>query len=164
MPLHRDPQERLDNIERELDRESIDPQLRAEIESKLPEIYQEYISLQSEEAFEQHMSKYITEAYKERQRGNREPLCTCSLPTCPLTNGKIPAKVRYNSNSLLAQQDGRRRVLEYMQNHRGAEVLHELIEAWDKREGELHRNVSRIHSQLINDYDENLREVPTANE
>ncbi|MFC6720905.1 hypothetical protein ACFQGT_00465 [Natrialbaceae archaeon GCM10025810] len=161
MALHRDPRERLDSIERELDRESIDPELRAEIEAELPDIYREYIALQSDKAFDQHLAKYVTNAYKERQQGKRKPLCTCSNPTCKLTNGKLPAKIRYNGDAILPQKSGRKRVLEYIHRHSGAEVLHEVLEAWDEREGTLHRDITRIHNQLLKDRQKELHEVPS---
>ncbi|MFD1526036.1 MULTISPECIES: hypothetical protein [Halobacteriales] len=161
MPLHRDPRDRLDAIERELDRDSVDPEVRDRLENELPEVYQEYISLQSDKAFDQHVAKYVSEAYAEKQRGNRGPLCTCSNPTCPLTNGKIPAKIRYNGDSVLPQKSGRKRALEYIHRHAGAEVLHEVLDAWDQREGKLHRQISKIHNELLEDRASELREVPT---
>lgn len=155
MALHRDPRERLDSIERHLDRETVDPDLKAEVEEELPAIYREYIALQSEQSFDQHLSKYISDQYKKRQNGGREPLCSCSQPTCPLTNGKVPPQVRYNSDAVLPQKSGRKRALEFIQKHRGAEVLHEVLETWDEREGELHREISKLHMRVVNSDVEN---------
>lgn len=164
MPLHRDPRDRLDAIERELDRDAVDADLRERIEDELPDVYQEYISLQSEKAFDRHLAKFITEAYAKQQNGDRGPLCSCAhgTPTaCPLTNGKIPAKVRYSHDSVLPQQSGRDRVLEYLHQHPGGEVLHEAIDAWDEREGKLHRKIASIHNELLQARKDNLREVPS---
>ncbi len=164
MPLHRDPRERLDAIERELDRDSVDPELRDRIEEELPEIYQEYISLQSDKAFERHLSKYVTQAYKARQNGDRGPLCTCThgTPTaCPLTNGRIPAKLQYNGDSVFPQKDGRKRATEYLHRHSGAEVLHEALEEWNEREGKLHRKIAQIHNELLEERTKDLREIPS---
>lgn len=163
MTLHRNPIDRLDHIERRLDQESLDDELRAEIEAELPSIYREYVALQSDDAFEQHLSRYVTQEYKKRQRGERdEPLCSCSLPTCPLTNGKIPAEVQYNPNALANQMDGRKRVLKYVQKHQGKEVLHEVLDTWDEREGELHRRIAEILSTVTQEHAANLRDLPTA--
>lgn len=161
MALHRNPRERLDSIERHLDRETVDDDLKAEVEAELPGVYREFVSLQSDMAFDQHLAKYVTEQKKARERGHRDPLCSCSLPSCPLTQGRIPPKVRYTADSVMPQAGGRKRVLEYLQNHNGGEVLHEALETWDEREGQLHRDISRLHNKVVTNATENqLREVP----
>ncbi|MFP8891839.1 hypothetical protein ACLI4U_19015 (plasmid) [Natrialbaceae archaeon A-CW2] len=171
MSFHKDPRERLDAIQDKLDHDRTDPEIRAELEPKLSDAYAEYVALRSEKAFEQHMAKHITEAYNSRQRGEREtPLCSCSQPTCNLTNGELPAKLRYSS-SVFDKPSGRKRALEYIHRHRGSEILHEVLESWDAREGELHQMIAKIHNQLNAHHAESFQEIPqhrpveaTANE
>ena len=161
MTLHRDPQDRLDAIERRLNKESLDDELRLDIEREMQEIHREFASLQSKLAFDKHLAAYVTDQYKKRQNGDRGPLCSCNLATCPLSNGKIPAKVRYNPHALSPQQGGRERVLQYVQKHRGGEVLHEVLDTWDDREGQLHKRIASILSKLTQEEQKHLREVPT---
>lgn len=160
MTLHLSPRDRLEAIERELD--DLDSEVRNEIEEQLPDVYREYVALESEKSFERHMARYVSEQYKKRQKGERPPLCTCELPTCPLSNGKLPAQIQYNPNSLTPQENGRKRVLQYVQKHRGKEVLHEMLDEWDKREGNLHRKISELLMKITKEQSKNLREVPQA--
>ena len=148
MRLKRNIDEKLQRTESLLDRPSIDSEVQHEAEEEMREIYREIVALQSEKAFKNHMAKYISEARRAREKGERGPLCTCSRPTCALTQGKIPPQVKTRGSELLRTRSTWDLVSEYVQDHDGAEVMHELLEEWEQREGDLYRKLSKIHARL----------------
>lgn len=148
MELKRNIDQKLRRTESLLDRPAIDSEVQHEAEEEMRDIYREIVALQSEKAFKNHMAKYISEARKERQEGEREALCTCSRPTCSLTQGKIPPQVKTRGSELLRTRSTWDLVSEFVQDHDGAEVMHDLLEEWEQREGDLYRNLSQIHARL----------------
>lgn len=151
MDLKRDIDRKVRRIESLIDQASGDDELQAEMEEEMRDVYAEIVALQADHAFKNHISQYLSEEYKRRQRGERKPLCSCDNYSCPLAEGEIPAKIRSRGSGLLTQRDTRSQLAEYVQDHRGAEVLHEAREAWEQREGDLYREITRIHQKLEQD-------------
>jgi hypothetical protein len=148
MELKRDIDLKVQRIEALLDQPSGDSELQAEMEERMRDVYAEIVALRADDAFKNHLSQYISEEYKHRQQGERGPLCSCDQYSCPLSDGKIPAKLRTRGSGLLTDRSTRALMAEYLQDHRGGEVLHEAREAFEEREGDLYREISRIHSKL----------------
>lgn len=148
MELKRDIDLKVQRIEALLDQPSGDSELQAEMEEQMRDVYAEIVALRADDAFKNHLSQYIGKEYKRRQRGERGELCSCDQFSCPLSEGTIPAKLRTRGSGLLTQRSTRSLLSEYLQDHRGAEVLHEAREEWEQREGDLYREISRIHSKL----------------
>lgn len=105
--------------------------------------------LQSDHGLEQFIAAYVTEALEERKRGERDAICDCRLPTCPLKRGKVPAPLRIRGTGMLRPINTRRRAAEWVLDHPGnAAALQEALDARDEEIGELHAEWMALYQQL----------------
>ena len=153
MKLNSSCYEQLNIIEKVLRRSSVPSEVREEVDEELGTVYRELASLESKNAFENHMAEFISQAAVKRENDERGPLCSCSNPTCPLTEGRVPPQVRIRGGPLFSHRKPEDLVSDYLMDHPGAEVMHEMIRAWHDREGDLYRRTQRIHAQL-SEYEE----------
>lgn len=148
MNLGRDIDVKLSRIEALLDKPTLDNTLRNELEEEMENVYSEHVALRSKHAYKNHISCYIAEEYQKRKSGEREKSLCSFDHECALQQGKTPSKIRTRGSGLVERRDTRSLLAEEVQEHPGAEVLHEARESFEKREGQLYRNISRIHGRL----------------
>lgn len=149
MELRRNIDRKLSRIESLLNRPSIDSSVQRDAEKEMRDVYAELLALESDQAFINHVSEYVREQYEAYQRGDRdEPLCSCRNPCCHVKNGEVPPQLRRRGSGMILSRDPMTLVSEYIQDHPQATVMHELVQAWNEREGELYHDLGRIHGRL----------------
>ena len=105
--------------------------------------------LGGQHALEQFIAGYIADELSARKAGERGPVCGCSLPTCPLKRGVLPARVRIRGSGMLRPIDTRRRAAEWILDHPGdGAVLQEALDERDEEMGHLYGEWMQLYERI----------------
>lgn len=131
----------------------------AEYGERIADLLDRQERVSTDHGLEQFVAGHIAEAVQELDRGERESVCNCSIITCPLKRGVVPAPLRIRGSGLLRPTDTRRRAAEWSMDHPGdAASLQEALDEHDQQLSELHRDWMLLHQRMKrNEWDQGMR-------
>ena len=104
--------------------------------------------LRTDQALEGFVSSHLSQELRRRERGERGPLCSCHLPTCPIKRGLAPPPIRIRGSGTLRAIDTRRSAAEWLLDHPGdAAALKEALDDYDAELGRLHSEWLLLYQQ-----------------
>lgn len=138
----------LARIERELLNPLLPDMERSKLGEQISACYAKLDELEDTSGFAEFVSRELGEAYRERQRGERdEPLCECH-GACHLKSGEVPPKLRQHGDVIYDRKAPRKLATEFIQSHPDAIVMAEILDSWRTKRSDLRREVSHIDGKV----------------
>jgi len=133
---------RLEVVERRLNRPDIPAGAEARIEEDLRDIYQRYARLTDKNAFEDHIVRVLSERTDEGTQ-----MCTCSDQLCPIREGKVPPTP--NHAVMTGGSDFREQLKRWKRSHPGNPVaLEAAMDSWSDEFADLLVDIGKVKGDL----------------
>jgi len=141
--------EQLDRAYSILSRADVPDDVADQIRSELRDVITKLSRRDGEGAYARYVSDVIGREYERKRRGERErPLCACSDPLCPLSDGRLPPQLRPQHSRYFGNRTSKELIDEYEETHPEAIILRDARREYEETGAEIDQQLIEITHRL----------------